>query len=627
MDCTYTFERENDPHTHQFTHTHTIDRKMTLAVIPVTLDVFVLYTVFLVFTSGMVAVLLNPNVEENKPYAEDLEYKYSTFSSSLREVHFYILRATVPASMSKSLSIHPMMSIMFVYCTLVGSLFFLPLLLASVVRQAKTNFTSELKTQRKRLISIGFLRAYLTMCQDKRGLSYLILHQFCVELKKKNLVTRNINFSEFRNLVRNIDKNGDGLIDASEFVQICDQMQIRRPIDKSLVYKMSREQAFGKFVMAMSTGVFETDESERLKSGYIQRLVARHLPTAFVLFLSNAFWEPAMGLEPAYQWYKLERGAPHIARELLKQLGWGISSGRERLFLTHRHRDYVAPELWSYLCSNYFVDLEQQPDESQARRMRRFDSVSRERVMRSMNFDKEPISPGFEVTNSCLSNRKSVRLKNLNIVKNSGQESNRDVMIRRFASVRMRHSESVQDYEKRLQVMRDKVVDSTGFPISDDLAVMTLFNGLRIEIASRVFEKQREEFPGIAHSSYEKRAKWLVSLKIDETYELGIGDRVLITKAGSSHLGSVAIVSALHAESFRITVKMRNGEEKWYHPSELVLDEHMRRMNNRVEKNLHEEMYRYRKLSTNPRIVAETAARVAIEAAVRILSIFFPQSI
>ena len=190
-----------------------------------------------------------------------------------------------------------------------------------------------------------------------------------------------------------------------------------------------------------------------------------------------------------------------------------------------------------------------------------------------------------------------------------------------FASIRMRHSESVQDYEKRLQVMRDKVVDSTGFPISDDLAVMTLFNGLRIEIASRVFEKQRENFRNRTFV-VRKTCKWLVSLKIDETYELGIGDRVLITKAGSSHLGSVAIVSAA-CRSFRITVKMkmaRNG----------IIRANSSWMNTCVEwttswENLHE-MYGIIN-SLQSRIVAETAARVAIEAAVRILSIFFPQSV
>ena len=268
--------------------------------------------------------------------------------------------------------------------------------------------------------------------------------------------------------------------------------------------------------------------------------------------------------------YKLEKDAPHIARELLKQLGWGISNGRERV-LSHRHRDYVAPELWSYLRSNYFVDLEQQSDFNAARRMRRFDSVSRDRVMQSMNFDRELSSPAFDTTASSLSNRKSVRIKNMTIVKKSGEKSNRDAMLRTwcssakrenfnhvshfnahfvvnkysntrstlflktayslsirpleqqlntgmFASIRMRHSESVADYEKRLQLMRNKVVDSTGFPISDDLAVMTLFNGLRIEIASRIFEQQRKDFPGIIHSSYDKRAKWLLSLEIDETY-------------------------------------------------------------------------------------------------------------
>ena len=92
---------------------------MTLAVIPVTLDVFVLYTVFLIFTSGSVTVLLNPNVVENREYKEQLSYAYSTFSSSLRETHFFILKATFPASMSQALEIHPMLSIMFVYCTLV----------------------------------------------------------------------------------------------------------------------------------------------------------------------------------------------------------------------------------------------------------------------------------------------------------------------------------------------------------------------------------------------------------------------------------------------------------------------------------------------------------------------------
>jgi hypothetical protein len=92
---------------------------MTLAVIPVTLDVFVLYTMFLVFTSGSVTVLLNPNVVENREYKEQLSYAYSTFSSSLRETHFFILKATFPASMSQALEIHPMLSIMFVYCTLV----------------------------------------------------------------------------------------------------------------------------------------------------------------------------------------------------------------------------------------------------------------------------------------------------------------------------------------------------------------------------------------------------------------------------------------------------------------------------------------------------------------------------
>ena len=251
---------------------------MTLAVIPVTLDVFVLYTMFLVFTSGSVTVLLNPYVVENREYDEQLSYSYSSFSSSLRETHFFILKATFPVSMSKTLAIHPMLSIMFVYCTrsfshsqslqdfsnrtpgtLVGSLFFLPLLLASVVRQAKTNFTYELKSQRKRLISIGFLRAFLTMCEETRELSYSMLHQFCKELTKKNLMTRNMNFSEFRNLIRKIDKNADGHIDASEFVQICDEMCIRRPIDKKLVMKMSREQNFSKFVLAMSTGVFDDD--------------------------------------------------------------------------------------------------------------------------------------------------------------------------------------------------------------------------------------------------------------------------------------------------------------------------------------------------------------------------------
>ena len=74
----------------------------------------------------------------------------------------------------------------------------------------------------------------------------------------------------------------------------------RRPIDRKLVMKMSREQKFSQFILAMSTGVFD-DEMEDY--GCLQRLVARHLPTSFVLFLSNAFWEPAMGLEPAYQWY------------------------------------------------------------------------------------------------------------------------------------------------------------------------------------------------------------------------------------------------------------------------------------------------------------------------------------
>ena len=49
--------------THTSNNTH---RKMTLAVIPVTLDVFVLYTVFLIFTSGSVTVLLNPNVVETE---------------------------------------------------------------------------------------------------------------------------------------------------------------------------------------------------------------------------------------------------------------------------------------------------------------------------------------------------------------------------------------------------------------------------------------------------------------------------------------------------------------------------------------------------------------------------------
>ena len=86
-----------------------------------------------------------------------------------------------------------------------------------------------------------------------------MLHQFCKELTKKNLMTRNMNFSEFRNLIRKIDKNADGHIDASEFVQICDEMCIRRPIDKKLVMKMSREQNFSKFVLAMSTGVFDDD--------------------------------------------------------------------------------------------------------------------------------------------------------------------------------------------------------------------------------------------------------------------------------------------------------------------------------------------------------------------------------
>ena len=216
--------------------------------------------------------------------------------------------------------------------------------------------------------------------------------------------------------------------------------------------------------------------------------------------------------------YKLEKSAPHIARELLKQLGWGISNGRERV-LSQRHRDYVAPELWSYLRTNYFEDMKQQSEcNNEARRMRRFDSVSRDRVMKSMNFDKEPTSPAFDTTRSALSNRKSVRIKNMKIVKKSGEKSNRDAMLRTFASIRMRHSESVADYEKRLQLMRNKVVDSTGFPISDDLAVMTLFDGLRIEIASRIFEQQRKDFPGIIHSSYDKRAKWLLSLEIDETY-------------------------------------------------------------------------------------------------------------
>ena len=103
---------------------------------------------------------------------------------------------------------------------------------------------------------------------------------------------------------------------------------------------------------------------------------------------------------------------------------------------------------------------------------------------------------------------------------------------------------------------------------------------------------------------------------LEHSYEMGVGDRVLITKAESSHLGSMAIVLALHHDSFRVAVRMQNNEEKWYHPSEVVLDEHMRRLNDKVEKNLREEMRMYRRMSLNPREVSKTAARVAIEAAI-----------
>ena len=42
----------------------------------------------------------------------------------------------------------------------------------------------------------------------------------------------------------------------------------------------------------------------------------------------------------------------------------------------------------------------------------------------------------------------------------------------------------------------------------------------------------------------------------------------------------------------------------------------MRRLNDKVEKNLREEMRMYRRMSLNPREVSKTAARVAIEAAI-----------
>jgi hypothetical protein len=290
----------------------------------------------------------------------------------------------------------------------------------------------------------------------------------------------------------------------------------------------------------------------------------------------------------------------------------------------------VAPELWNYLCTNYFVSMESHV-------LRHFNSMHRDRVMGSMRFDSE--GPGFDSDKSpsidkyvgwnsprsAARLRKSIRIKNMNIVKESAAKSNRQLMLRSFMSIKMRPSEEIVGYVTRLRKMKNKVVDCTGVPVSDDLAVMTLLDGLRIEIASGVCEQQRKDFPGIINLPFDKLATWLLSLNIDDSFELGIGDRVLITKLGSTYLGSVATVLAMHPDSCRIAVKMKNGSEKRYHPSEIALEEMTRRMNTNVEKCLHEEQNSSRRNSMRPKLAARTAAQIAIAAAVHLF--FFSLSL
>eukprot|EP00939_MAST-03C_sp_MAST-3C-sp1_P003663 g3663.t1 len=582
--------------------------RMALNVLPSTGDVFMLYGQYLAIAGAIMLVLLKPdaNADSDDPTKSKLEHKFGNFFKTIRSAHFYVSKQTLPSDMSVSLESEILYSIFFVIMTLFGSMFFLSLLLASVVSKAKENYAHELERQQKTLISIGLLKAFLILDHENRkSLEYSTMKTFCDELRNQGMLTVRVTFTRFRNLMNRLDRNRDGMIDISEFETLCTSLKIHKPIDKSLVKHLSADISFRHLEAVLISAAVDGDSHHLTKttpstyrrlrhndalsrfSRFLQKSVSSYMTSPrLIIFLAKAFMEPAMSLDPCYRWFQLENDEPHVATQVLREMGWGTSAGRERF--SGSNLWYVAPSLWV----KYVHEFKQVVE-----------NVKSSKTNHEISMTTTPMALGNSaatVTTTRFADASSL-LRDAKIAKDNDSSSAKPLytpakttasskmsdrvneclrvnLLREFLETRMKAHESLRAYETRVSLLREKIERFTNAKISDDLAIASLFRGLRPSIASSVYEKEAEEErrrmdDGAPPMSYDKKAHWLRSLFVDGSFEIGPGDRVTICKPFSSHKGEAAIVHDVDNKSGQVYVTMwETGMSKTYYPNEIVLD-------------------------------------------------------
>eukprot|EP00940_MAST-03C_sp_MAST-3C-sp2_P000464 g464.t1 len=560
--------------------------KMSFSTISAALDVFVLYLIFCIICACITTVLLGQYGEDtgvDQGLRSKIDEKYGNFWTSLRVVYYYTTKLTLPKDMSPAIEYDLSFGYLFAMLSLFGSFFFLPLFLASIVKGAKAQYTHELEKQRKALMCLGYIRAFEILDTDESGfIGYATARALVDSLFDDGLVYEKISTVKFKQIIQKIDENLSGTIDIQEFLSLCHLIQIRKPVSHSMIANMAHgvkdfEKSLKKRLMHREAK--SNLERRRLSSvdgetqwyttrvmmrfsRYSEKFLARNISPQFVLFLSNLFWEPAMGLIPAYKWMKIESKDRCVALTVLKRLGWGMTSDAPSV-TGDRHVRYITPRVWSELSSERFADAVVGP-------VRRYSSHSNAHVRWCERWAQKFIKV-FRESTSTVPASPAVRLGIDASKCKADTFPFRSKLLIQFFHLKMRPSETIEKYEQRVRKKRAEVETLTGTPVSDELAATALMNGLLPSIGSAIFLMDRHhrenrssessKHPSSATSAlkkvnYDEQAKWLLNVKIPAKHVLGVGDYVVVTKEGSSKRGMKAIVLKIDNLNSCVMVQM-----------------------------------------------------------------------
>jgi len=514
---------------------------MTLEVLPSIWSILFLVALFLFSITALAFAMIHEQMGDNPVVAPTVTKQFLNYGVACQTMFYFLMKNGFPANMTASIQLNGYNAFVFITTTFVGTLFFLPMLMGSVVQAAKRNYLHALDDQKNTQLSLGLLSAYRILDMHGNGfIGYATVKDLVERLHKNHLIADKPSHGQFSEAVQVIDKNRDGLIDVREFMSLKDCYKIQAPCSEAWVTNMVtslQENFTDKDYRQLGEHATKRNHFQRSPVGLFFYRMRRDLAAVVgdesVDVLVEMFFEPSKTMIETYEWKKLEDSNPSMAEAMLKMLGWGILRGPK-----NRKKFFVAPEQWTAVT------------------------------------DRDHLSAVIE--------EEKTRPSNVAEIAETPSPHRHEQMMELY-SLRMNvGGENTVEYAQRVTKMLSDVdaMSSDGVALSEEMRITALVNGLPPGLKSKYAIWNRSLAPdteptkaaptaaATSEPSYDDVVAWLEN-NADSVQVMHAGDLVRVVKIGSTHFKETAVVTK-PSWNGRVKVRMMGSHKsKSYQPHEL----------------------------------------------------------